>query len=114
MKKTIGIISIVLFLLIEFQSCAAGIGNALDNSSEVSGSAGAIVGFLMLIGGIITLTSKEHKGMLITAIVLYVLAFVIGIANVGRFSDLRIWSILNIIFAALLGYHFYKNKELYK
>ncbi len=29
MKKVIGIISIVLFLIIAFQSCAAGLGNAL-------------------------------------------------------------------------------------
>ena len=45
MKKVVGIISIVLFAIVEFQSCAAGIGNAIQNSKEASGSAGLILGF---------------------------------------------------------------------
>ena len=44
MKKAIGIISIVLFFVVGFQSCAAGLGNALSNNGEVSGSAGIILG----------------------------------------------------------------------
>ena len=61
----------------------------------------------------ILLCSKDHKGMVITSIVLYVLAFIIGIANVGHFADLQIWSILNLIFAGLTGFHLFKSKELY-
>jgi len=34
MKKVIGVISIVLFLLVVLQSCAAGIGNALTGNDE--------------------------------------------------------------------------------
>ena len=113
MKKVIGIISIVLFFIVSFQSCAAGLGNAIQNNNEASGSAGIILAFFMLISGIILLCSKDHKGMVITSIVLYVLAFLIGIANVGHFSDLQIWSILNLIFAILSGFHLYKNKQLY-
>lgn len=113
MKKVVGIISIVLFILIAFQSCAAGIGNALSNNKEVSGSAGIMLAVLMLIAGIIAIISKYSKGMTITSIVFYLLAFIIGIANVGHFSDLKIWSILNLIFAALLVFHIFKNKQLY-
>lgn len=113
MKKVIGIISIVLFIVVGFQSCAAGLGNAIQNNGESSGSAGIILAFLMLIAGIILLCSKDHKGMVITSIVLYALAFVIGIANVGHFKDLQIWSILNLIFAGLTGFNLFKNKELY-
>lgn len=113
MKKVIGIISIVLFFLVAFQSCSAGLGNALENNKEVSGSAGILLAILMLIAGIILLCSKEHKGLVITSIVFYALAFIIGIANVGSFGDLKIWSILNLIFAILVGFHLFKNKELY-
>lgn len=113
MKKIIGIISIVLFLFVTFQSCAAGLGNALSNNNEASGSAGLILAICMLIAGIIAIISKTSKGMTITAIIFYLLAFVIGIANVGTFKDLQVWSILNLIFGALLVFHIFKNKELY-
>lgn len=113
MKKVIGILSIVLFFIIGFQSCAAGLGNALTSSGEVSGSAGFILALFMLIGGIIVLVSKNSKGMVITSIVFYVLGALLGFANAGTFTDLKIWSALNIIFAVLLIFHLSKNKELY-
>ncbi|ADK13905.1 MULTISPECIES: hypothetical protein [Clostridium] len=113
MKKVIGIISIVLFVLVALQSCAAGVGNALSNNKEASGSAGLFLSVCMLIAGIIAIISKYSKGMTITAIVFYLLAFVVGIANVGHFSDLQIWSIINLIFAGLLIFHLLKNKQLY-
>jgi uncharacterized membrane protein YoaK (UPF0700 family) len=113
MKKVIGIFSIVLFIVVEFQSCAAGLGNALSKSNESSGSAGFILGVFMLIAGILTLVSKRSKGILITSIVLYILGALIGFANVGHFKDLSIWAGLNLIFGALLIFHLVKNKELY-
>lgn len=114
MKKVIGIISIVLFIFITFQSCAAGIANSISSNNEVSGSAGLILAVCMLIAGIISIISKNSKGMTITAAVFYILAFIIGIANVGTvYKDLQIWSILNLIFGALLLFHIFKNKELY-
>lgn len=114
MKKVIGIVSIVLFIFITFQSCAAGLGNALSNNKEASGTAGLFLAIFMLIAGIISIISKYSKGMTITATVFYLIAFIIGICNVGTFSDLKVWSILNLIFAALLIFHIFKNKELYK
>lgn len=113
MKKVIGIISIVLFLIIAFQSCAAGVSNALENSKEASGSAGFILALCMLIAGIIALISKFSKGMTITSLVFYAIGGLLGIANVGKFSDLKIWSILSFIFAALLLFHLIKNKSKY-
>ncbi len=113
MKKVIGIISIVLFVIVFFQSCAAGVGNALSNTKEVSGSAGFILAIFMLIAGIVGIISKVNKGMTITAIVLYALGGIIGLANVGHFADLQIWSILNLIFAALYVFHMFKYKDAY-
>ena len=113
MKKVIGIISIVLFVVVSFQSCAAGLSNTLSKSKEVSGTAGIMLAICMLIAGIIALVSKYSKGMTITSIVFYVFAFIVGIANVGKFKDLQIWSWLNLIFAALLLFDIFKNKAKY-
>lgn len=113
MKKAIGIISIVLFCLVCFQSCAAGLGNALAENGEISGTAGMFLGFAFLIGGILTLVSKNNKGLTITCIVFYVIGGLLGIANAGTFADLKIWSVVSFIFAALLIYNIVKNKELY-
>ena len=35
-KLVSGILSMVLFILVAFQSCAAGVSNALENNGEVS------------------------------------------------------------------------------
>ncbi|MBB6697414.1 hypothetical protein [Clostridium algidicarnis] len=113
MKKVIGILSIVLFTIITFQSCAAGLGNAMESSKEASGSAGFMLALAWLIAGIILLCSKKSKGMVITSIVFYALAGIIGIANVGSFKDLMIWAVVSFIFTALLIFHLVKNKELY-
>jgi Ca2+/Na+ antiporter len=113
MKKVVGIISIVLFIFVTFQSCAAGLGNALNNSKEASGSAGMILAVCMLIAGIVAIISKTNKGMTITSIVFYLIGFVIGIANVGSFGDLKVWSILNLIFAILFIIDIIRHKELY-
>lgn len=100
-KKVIGIISIVLFVLIAFQSCAAGLSNALEDNGSSSGSAGIILAFCMLIAGIVGIAGRKSKGASITAGVFYALGGLIGIVNVGTFADLMIWSVLSFIFAAV-------------
>ena len=113
MKKTIGIISIVLFIIVEFQACATGLSNSISNSKDAGGSAGLVVGFLMLMAGIVILVSKQSKGMVITSIVFYALSSLMGFANSGVFKDLAVWSSLNLIFVILLIVHLVRNKELY-
>lgn len=113
MKKVIGIISIVLFFIIAFQSCAAGLGNAISQNNEASGTAGLMLSILLLVAGILVLVSKQNKGILITSIVFYAIGGIIAIANVGSYADLKIWAIVAFIFAALLIYHLVKNKETY-
>lgn len=100
-KLIIGIISIVLFIIIAFQSCAAGLSNALLENGESSGSAGIIVAFFMLISGIVGISTRNSKGGGITAGVFYALAGIIGLGNYGSYSDLQIWSILCLIFALI-------------
>ena len=48
-KLVSGILSIILFVLVAFQSCAAGVSNTLAENGEVSGSAGLIVAIMLLV-----------------------------------------------------------------
>lgn len=100
-KLVIGIVSMVLFLLIAFQSCAAGIGNALADNGEVSGSAGFMLALCMLVAGIVGVAGRKSKGATITAGCFYAFGGLLGIANAGTFGDLKIWSILSFIFAVV-------------
>ena len=94
-KLVIGIISMVLFVLVAFQSCAAGLGNALADNGEVSGTSG------MLLAGIVGVATRKSKGGGIVAGVFYLLGGLLGIVNYGSFSDLAIWSVLCFIFGAV-------------
>ncbi len=100
-RMIIGIISMVLFLIIGLQSCAAGLGNAMAENGEISGSAGIFLAFLMLIAGIIGVAGKKSKGASVTAGIFYAVGGLLGISNAGSFSDLKVWSVLSFIFAAV-------------
>lgn len=100
-KLIFGIISIVLFGLISLQSCAAGVGNALADNGEVSGTAGLLLAFCMLIAGIVGVCTRKSKIGGIAAAVFYLLGGLIGIANYGSYSDLAIWSVLCFIFGGV-------------
>ncbi len=100
-KLVIGIISIVLFLLIAFQSCAAGIGNAIEDNGETSGSAGIIVAVCMLVAGIVAIATRKGIAGGFVSGGFYAFGGIIGITNYGSYSDLLIWSIVSFIFAAV-------------
>ena len=92
-KLVSGILSIILFVLVSFQSCAAGLGNALADNGEVSGSAGIIVAIMLLTGGIVSIaTRKGSKGGNIAIIVLYGIGAFLGFALAGSYADLKIWA----------------------
>lgn len=115
-RLVIGIISIVLFFLVSLQSCAAGIGNALSASGEVSGSAGFLLAICMLISGIITICLKNKKTNIafILPTVFYMLGAIIAAANVGSYSDLKIWSIIAALFGVLHIYCLLSVKRVNK
>ncbi len=105
-KLVSGILSIVLFVFVTFQSCAAGLSNALEENGEVSGSAGIMVAVFMLAGGIVSIATRksEKKGGNIALIILFGLAAVLGFANYGSYSDLAIWSgwcLINAVLAVV-------------
>lgn len=100
-KLVIGIISIVLFFIIMFQSCAAGFLDAVKKDGSVSGFAGAVTGFCMLIAGIVGIATRDSKGGGITAGIFYLLGGLIGFSSAGRFADLNIWAGIAILFAII-------------
>ena len=113
-KLVSGILSMVLFLIVMMQSCAAGILNTLEANGEVSGTAGVFVAFLMLSGGIVSVASRKSqgKGGNIALIILFGLAALIGFANYGSYSDLAIWSAWCLLNAILAFVALIKRKKV--
>lgn len=92
-KLASGIISIVLFVIVGFQSCAVGIGNTLQDNGEVGGSAGIIVAIMLLVGGIVSIVTRNgSKGGNIALIVLFGLGALCGFTMGGSYSDLSVWA----------------------
>lgn len=100
-KLVIGIISIVLFVIIAFQSCFAGVVEAIEDEGGTSGSAGIILALSMLIAGIVGIAARKSKGGTITAGVFYIFGAIIGFANMGVYADLAVWSFVSLVFGAL-------------
>lgn len=100
-KLIIGIISIVLTFLVLFQSCAAGICDALMEEGGTSGSAGLFVAILMFIAGIVAIATRSSRGGGIFCTIVYGIAGLIGILMHGIFQDLIIWGALCLIFAVI-------------
>lgn len=102
-KLVSGILSMVLFLLVSFQSCAAGLGNAIMNNGESSGSGGIVLAILMLSGGIVSVSTRKSRGNggNIALIVLFGLASLIGFATAGSYTDLNVWAFWCLINAVL-------------
>lgn len=102
-KLVTGILCMVFTLLVLFQSCAAGVSNALEQNGEVSGSAGFMLSVLMLAGGIVEVSSRKStkKGGSIAAMILFILAALIGFANAGTYKDLNVWSAWCLILGIL-------------
>lgn len=101
-KLVSGILSIVLFALVAFQSCAAGVANTLEENGESGGSAGLIVSIVLLAGGIVSIaTRKGSKGGNIAIIILYGIGALVGFALAGSYADLNIWAGWCLICAVL-------------
>jgi hypothetical protein len=105
-KLVSGILSMILFVLVTFQSCAAGMVNTLEANGGSSGSVGIVVAILMLAGGIVSVATRNAKGKggNIALIILFGLAALMGFSGYGNYSDLIIWScwcLLNAVLALI-------------
>lgn len=99
-KLAIGIISIFLFIIITFQSCAAGVSNALSENGSVSGTNGFMLAVLMVVAGIVGIITRKSsgKGGAIATIILYWLAALLAVGTGSTFGDLPIWGLISFIF----------------
>ncbi|MGN1405112.1 MAG: hypothetical protein ACI4WM_02475 [Erysipelotrichaceae bacterium] len=112
-KLVSGIICCVLFALVAFQSCAAGVVNTMEANGETSGFAGLLVAFLMLAGGVVSITTRKSvkNGGNIALIVLFLLAALIGFTSAGSFKDLNVWSFWCLVNAILAIISFIGNRK---
>ncbi len=99
LKLVLGIICCVLCAVVMLQSCAAGVSNALAENGEVSGSAGLLVAFLLLAGGIVMIATRKStkKGGSIAGAIIFLFAALLGFANAGSYADLNVWAGLSLI-----------------
>ena len=112
-KLVSGILSIVMFVFVSFQSCAAGVSNSLEANGEVSGSAGVIVAILLLSGGIVSIASRRgSKGGNIALIVLFGLGALFGFTMAGSYKDLNIWAAWCLICVILAIISLVKGKKV--
>lgn len=115
-RLVIGVISIVLFVLVSLQSCAAGIYNTFQATGETSGSRGFFLAFSMLIAGIIgicTRNSKEKTGAIVSMLFYWIGAFfTIGVGRV--YADLPIWGIISFGFGVVYLVVVFKTKAIDK
>ena len=102
-KLVAGILSIVFFFVVMLQSCAAGVVNAIEDNGGTSGSAGLIVGILILVGGIVSIATRKStgKGGNVALIVLFGLAALLGFGAHGNYKDLVVWAVWCLINAVL-------------
>ena len=93
-KLVSGIISMILFALVALQSCAVGIGNAMMENGQHGGMAGILVAFLMLSGGIVSVSTRRNRESSgnMALIVLFGLATFFGFVFSDGFPDLKIWA----------------------
>lgn len=98
-----GIITIILSVLVTFQSCAAGLSNALEENGEIGGSAGVLLAVCFLIAGIVGIVTRKSikMGGAMTSAGFYIFGGLIGFVNAGSYKDLTIWSTLSVIFGIL-------------
>lgn len=98
-KLILSIISMVLFVIIALQSCAAGFSNALEDNGELGGTAGIILGICMVVAAIVGMvTRKGGKGGAFTAGGFYLVGAIIGYVNAGSYADLKVWATVSLAF----------------
>jgi len=102
-RMIIGILSMVLFIVIALQSCAAGASNILSNSGEISGTAGLLTAICFFVGGLVGLLTRnsKSKGGAITSCIFFWAAYFFSRMFAGSYGDLKIWGILAFIFGTV-------------
>ena len=112
-RTVIGMLSLILFVLISFQSCAAGLGNAIDNNNSLSGTAGFCLAICMMIAGIIAICTRKSVNKIPTVLpaLFYWFGSLLTIGSGDTYGDLPIWGTLSFIFGLVFVVACYKQKK---
>lgn len=101
-KLVSGILSVVFFLFVTLQSCAASMADALTDGDGIGGAAGLIVALMLLSGGIVSIAvRKGGNGGNIALIVLFGIGALCGYTMAGNYSDLPFWASWCLVCAVL-------------
>jgi hypothetical protein len=106
-RLVIGIITIVLFFLLQFQSCVASFGESLrsilSDEAGTSGMTGYICSFFFLIAGIVGIVCRKRKSGAIAAGIIYAIC---GFATINEdfsyFKDLAFYCFLSFVFGGIM------------
>lgn len=91
-KLVSGILSIILFIWVTFQSCALSVANSLAETGSDDATGGIIVALMLLAGGITSIAARKSvRGGNIALIVLFGFGALCGIGAHGEFMDLIVW-----------------------
>lgn len=114
-KTIIGALSLVLSVIVFFQSAAVGLGNMLTDSGEISGTAGLLMAILFFTAGLVGLISRksEKKSGPMACGIMYWLGFFFSRMFSGSYSDLRVWGIIAYIFGAIMFFSTCRSKKGY-
>lgn len=100
-KLVLGIISLVMFLFVGFQSCSASLLTQLGQSSDLGGSAGSLLAVILLVCGILGIAGRRNRKATLTAGILYIVGGVLAIPNAQIYKDLILWGIVSIAFGVV-------------
>lgn len=113
-RLVIGIISMVLFLIVMLQSCAAGVANTLVANDAVSGSIGFLVSLCLLAGGIVGVSTRNSRntGGPIACVIIYAIGALMAISQGKTYADLPFWGFVSFAFGVVFLICVIKTKKI--
>lgn len=114
-KLILGIISMVLCVIILFQSCAAGLSNAIEGNGEISGSFGVLIALNLLFSGIIAVAARKSVSRIPMIIAVALLWFNYFIAKMydDSYGFLEIWGFLCFVFGVVYLFSIPRTRKQY-
>lgn len=101
-RFVISILTLVLSLLILLQSCAVGVANAIDESSDLGGTVGLVLCICWWVAAILNLSKNKEIGAVKTSMWFYIVGGCLALFMGGSiFEDLMIYGIASLGFAVL-------------
>ena len=113
LKLIIGVLMMVFFIMIAFQSCAAGLYNMLSDNGESSGMFGLVSGLLLVSAGIVGVATRKSakRGGALAVTVMTWLVFLFSRIGAGTYTDLQVWGILAFVAGCIYLFSVMRTKK---